>query len=220
MPRLIPLFATLAVACGASQAATVYSQNFESGSAGTAWTGAGTVQSTAGLSAFGFGAQHLRNDTDVASVLTISGLGAHSALTLSFDLALWDSIDGNPGSFPYGDLFQVSADGSFLVNQLFGNYGTPDGLSMGPGTVITQNGANLGYSGFVDSARAVSITFAHSASSVSFSFAFPNSQGGSDESFGLDNVLVSANAVPEPGTYAMMALGLAGVAVAARRRAR
>ncbi|HRI17832.1 MAG TPA: PEP-CTERM sorting domain-containing protein [Burkholderiaceae bacterium] len=201
----------------AAQASTVYSQDFESG-ADAAWSGVVAVQSTAGLSGFGFGALHVFNNTTSASVLSLSGLAAHTSMTVSFDLAIWDSVDGNAGGFPYGDTFELIVDGSPVISQLFGNYGTPGGTSLGPGTVIVQNTSNLGYSGFVDSARAVTVTFAHSGGSAALAFQFPNSQGGTDEAFGIDNVQVSINAVPEPGTYALMAVGLALVAGMARRR--
>ncbi len=65
--------ALLLPAVGAAQT-TVYTNTFESGVAGAAFSGAGTVQSTGGLSAFGFGAQHLKNDGISSSVLTLGGL--------------------------------------------------------------------------------------------------------------------------------------------------
>ena len=86
--------AALALIAGAqvsgAQAATVYSQSFESGVAGSEWSGGGSVQETGGLSLFGFGQMHLRNDGAGASLLTLSGLAAHTELTVSFSLAMWD----------------------------------------------------------------------------------------------------------------------------------
>jgi hypothetical protein len=212
----------------ASAQTTVYGTNtFEGGFAGLGWSGAGTVQSTGGLSAFGFGAQHLRNDTQSASILTLSGLAPHTSMTLSFLLAMWDSIDN-------GDQFQISADGNLLFNSgpsvAFGNYGTLSGQCEGPGTRVSGLFTSFGLPDYGyntvnhDCGRSVSFTFAHSASSVVFSFQYPGSQTLLDESFGLDNVLVQTNTtstpstVPEPSTYGMLGLGLVGLLLAKRRR--
>ncbi len=73
---------------GGAEAAQVYSQNFESGSAGVEWSGGGSVQTSAGFGAFGFGELHLRNEGSSASALTLSNLAAHSELTFTFSLAM------------------------------------------------------------------------------------------------------------------------------------
>jgi hypothetical protein len=206
-------------------AATVYSQDFEGSGPFPEWTGAGSVQTTGGLSSFGFGAQHLRNDTQAASILTLTGLAPHTQLTLNFDMALWDSIDIG------GDIFQVILDGTFLVNTNdFGNYFPSDNISHGPGVHITDPftafavpdyGQNPG---FRDAGRrVVGLTLAHTSSTAVFTFVFPNSQGSSDESFGLDNVVVTSDAVstgpgvPEPSTLLLSLTGLAAALVLRKR---
>ena len=217
------LFSLMLLPAVASSQTTVYSNNFESGSAGSAFSGAGAVQSTGGLSAFGFGSNHLRNEGSSSTVLSLSGLGTHTSMTLNFSLAMWDSID-------WGDIFVVRADGADLFNASFGNYGTPSDQCEGPGTRLTAAFSdfvtpNYGFGFNRDCARGVSFTFAHSASNVAFSWAYPGTQGGADESFGIDDVVVQTNAVitpgttvPEPSIYAMMAAGLAAVLVVRRKQ--
>lgn len=204
-----PLVFAALLGWGSAHAGTVYTQTFESGSAGPNWSGIKSIKSTEGLSAFGFGSLHLKNNGQSASVLTLSRLKPHNEMTVSFSLAMWDSIDSD------SDLFQVQVDGGFVINREFGNYW---GESTGPGTALTPpfTGSytpNLGYQYWRDSARAVSVTFAHSAPSATISFQFPNSQGGGDESFGIDNVVVTTRPVPEPATFALMGLGLMGLAL-------
>jgi PEP-CTERM motif len=199
---------------------TVYSNTFESGSLGSEWSGAGTLQSTGGLSAFGFGALHLRNEASGATNLSLSGLGAHSSMTVRFSLAMWDSIDN-------GDTFSFFVGNVPLFNGTFGNYYTSSGQCEGPGTRLTPDftafyAPNYGYASYRDCARDVSFSFAHTASAETFSWRYPDTQGGSDESFGIDNVTISTNVsqsvVPEPSSYALLLAGLGAIGVARRRR--
>jgi hypothetical protein len=202
-----------------AQAATVYSEDFESGVLGAEWSGAGSLQSSQGLSAFGFGQLHLKNDGPLTTQLNLTGLAPHTTMTLSFSLAMWDSID-------IGDLFQVAVDGSFLFNSTnFGNYFPADNVSHGPGVHITApftdfGTPNYGYNSFRDAAQTVSFTFSHSSSTMQLNIQYPDTQGGPDESFGIDNVLVVTDAVPEPGSYALFAAGLGVLTLLRRGRPR
>jgi hypothetical protein len=200
------LFGALLATTGA-QADVVYSNNFESNAAG--FVGGGSLQTTGGLSAFGFGQQHLRNEGTAATTLNLAGLAAHTSLSFSFDLAMWDSID--LGS----DTFEIKVDGItvFATSTEFGNYFPTDNIGRGPGTQITPAFTafavpDFGFGvGFRDSARSASFTLNHSSATAAISFRYPNSQGGSDESFGIDNIVVNtdaANTVPEPGSIALV----------------
>lgn len=209
--------------------AVIYQQNFEAGaSLPVGWSGAGAIETTGGLSAFGFGANHLRNAGTFSTLLTLTGLAAHSTLTLSFDLALWDSVDLG------GDDLTLKADGVNLISATIpiGNYFPADNLGVGPGALLTPTFTafalpNFGQNpGFRDSARRISsITFSHTASSAVFAFAFPNSQGGSDESFGIDNIIVESNAaaadpagIPEPSTFVLAAGALVTLITLRRKK--
>lgn len=210
--------------------AVIYSQNFEVGDSLPEWTGHGSVQSTVGLGSLGLGEFHLRNTIGGAPVMTLSlgGLAAHSNLTISFDLALWDSLDFG------GDIFELLVDGTAAINQTFGNYfapgpSCPDGGCVGgPGTLVSPEPVNFttpdfGYSLFRDSLRRVTITVPHSASTATIAFRGSALGDVSDESFGIDNVQVQSDApdepaaIPEPSTLGLAAIGLAA-ARAARRR--
>jgi hypothetical protein len=202
----------------------VYSNDFEANTA-PGWSGAGSIQSPAGLVNVGFGKHHWRNDFVGTSTLTVSGLAAHTSLNFSFDLAMWDSID-------QGDRFVIRVDGVAVYDSStdFFNYGN-DTQGHGPGTLISDPFTGFGTPdygfnpGFRDSARHASFTLAHSGFSAEISFAFPNSQGGTDESFGIDNIVVSINSdpgpsgVPEPASLALVLGGLA-LSVSARRHTR
>jgi MYXO-CTERM domain-containing protein len=207
-------------------AGTVYTQDFEGSGPIPEWTGAGSVQTSAGLGAVGFGLQHFKNDGSAATTLTLTGLAPHSFIDLTFDLAMWDSLDWG------SDIFQVSVNGVFAINQTFGNYfapgGCPSGCIDGPGTALTPgptdfSNPQFGYNSFRDSARRVNFQIADSAGTAVISFQFPNTQGAPDEAFGVDNILVQTDAdagtpgVPEPASM-MLALGGLAAGAAWRRR--
>jgi hypothetical protein len=207
-PVVVALIATIASAFlpTPARAVTVYSNDFESGSLGAEFSGAGSIQPSAGLSAFGFGSQHLRNDTQSATTLTLLGMAAHVTVTLGFDLAMWDSID-------IGDHFVITAGDSALYDSTdFGNYYPIEMISHGPGTAISDPFIdhwypNYGYGAQRDSARSVSYTFPHNSSSLVISWQYPDSQTGWDESFGIDNLTVSMDVVPEPAACLLACFG-------------
>lgn len=123
---------------------------------------------------------------------------------LAFDAAGRTSA---PGTRP-GDVFLVSG---------------PPGS---PGNHAPRTGASevnsLGYDAGtghdpMDSVYHLSFMFAHTATTVQFDF-LALLEGGPGETWGLDNVTVSATGVPEPASIAVLAVGLLGLGAARRRK--
>ena len=216
-------------------AQVVFSTNFEAGQPAQI-TGLGSIQSTQALPAGVFGSQQFYNDTTLtgnagATLLTLSGLGAHSTLSLSFDFIAWNSWDGTGSSFPQGDFFEVLLDGTLLASISPNNAsGT---LSIAGPALLIAGPAPYGFGDSApffnrDTAYAVTVSnFAHSNATAAFTFRVNGNgwQGGSDEAFGLDNIIVSipgriTAAVPEPATWAMMITGFGFIGARLRLRRR
>jgi hypothetical protein len=188
------------------------------------------VQGYAGLGASGnqFGGSFLRTIPANTITLTLSNLPQHDSLSLAFLFAAIDSLDGT-GTFPSGDFFVVSIDGVTIFNESFANalpsqiqsYSPPAGVTLarhqdlgfsGPGGYYTDSAYDMG-------ADPVFSNIPHSASSVTITFLMqgPGNQNLDDESWAIDNLRVSVNALPEADTIALLAAG--GLALAARRAA-
>jgi hypothetical protein len=217
---------------------TVFSTDFESGLP-TELSGAGNIEGTWGYSSFGFGNSFLRNTTSGATVLTLTGLPSHDSLTLAFDLAIIDSWDGTTSSFGGAnavDTFTVSVDGATKFSATFDNFVQCDQSAPTSNTITF--GTQLGFTGVTSNAHVyrcdgtlisgsidywdsaydfskpvVGLTgLPHNASDVTISFSAGGSgwQGGTDESWAIDNVRVSvaSTLVPEPSERGMIFCGL------------
>ncbi len=195
-----------------SASAQLYSEDFNTGVAGPEWS----IQT---VTAAPSGEQFLGRFANATATLTLGSLPAHSELTVSFDLYIINTMDGNePFTVSEGanTLFQTTFSNNANAGQWFPNQ-IGQGVTSSPGTGADPNSQTLlqfpPING-ADLANAVyhlSFTFPHADSALAFSVSASGLQGISDESWGIDNVVVT----PTPG------VGLVGVAaglLAGRRR--
>ena len=207
-----------------TQAATVFSTDFESGvpsqlAPGTALiTG---VQGYAGLGVPGnqFGGSFLRSSTGNTVSLSLSGLPSHTSISLDFLFAAIDSLDGT-GTFPAGDFFNVTLDGNQIFRESFAN-ATPTQIQSyhSPVGVELARHLNLGFQGpngfFTDSAYYLGAdpifqNIAHTSSSALITFVIEGGgiQSLTDESWAMDNLKVSVAPVPIPAASLLFLSGL------------
>lgn len=203
----------------------IYQNDFESQAVGTEWLGASLTTTPSGCTrCTSFLGQFLNE----AVILQLPNLPLHVSATLDFDLYVIRSWDGNIAQFGGPDIFRVlnntnslSFQSTFSNNWPFGpqfNQAFPD---VYPGGVFpTQAGAvekqTLGYifdanpvgNVPMDAVYHLNFTFQHSDPALSLFFQAQNLTSLADESWGLDNVRVSVNVVPELSSAALLLAGL------------
>ena len=134
--------------------------------------------------------------------LTLNGLARHKSVTVSFDLHVLKSWDGNNPN--YGpDRWKLSvAGGPTLLDTSFSNNFKTGAYDLSlqdypQAGSRPQSGAaaakTLGYAFFGDSTYHLTFTFPHTAGDLvlEFSSSLFEGKGTQDESWGLDNVVVS-----------------------------
>ncbi len=247
--RIVSLLAAglLAAGGGSAQAAVVFFDSFSSGSAAAEFSGAGSVVGVGGYNSInGFADNFLHNDTGaigagtgLSTNLSLNGLAAHTSMTIEFDLAMIDSWDGTtPPHAP--DYFRLLVDSTnaMVVSVDNGEQSTneivPTGATnriplqqlFGNGVVANPDPNCSSY--FCDSGFSIALTLAHSSSSALLSFiangsGYHSGIGALDESWAIDNVRVSTNAVtavPLPAALPLFAAGLGLLGLFGWRRKR
>ena len=188
-------FHSLAVVAAQPAWQGLYFNDFES-IVGAEWSN-GKTDVTPAARARGFLGQF--GDENV--ILTLSDLPAHTQATVSFDLFILRSWDGN-NQIHGPDIWQLKVDGGpTLLHTTFANapvnfedfrQAYPDDYPGGdypPYTGATEI-KTLGYTDAPDSVYHLRYTFDHIASIMSLDFSGQGLQEIKDESWGLDNVEV------------------------------
>ncbi len=192
-------------------------------------SGAGELRSVQGFAGLGvddmlFDGLMLVNDSaeSARTTVTLTGLGGHSAVRVDFLLALIDSWDGLEEENWGPDSFNIAIDGVTMFSEVFSNRGGDAGRGTydGPAVNMLADPSSLGFNAWhLDSAIAFSgagaLEFAHTGSTLTIEFWASGQawQGGTDESFGIDNLSVTL--VPTPGAAGAMLLA---TGFATRRR--
>ena len=192
---------------------TVFSTDFNAG-VPAQFSGITTTEPVQGYEGLGtgsnvFGGDFLRNTSGknfgggpppAKTTLTLTGLPAHSSVSLRFLLAIIDSWDGN-SCFAGPDIFNVKVDGLLIFSEVFENsdcgtqtYVPPAGVEL---VRKVQLGFNPGNTHHRDAAYNMGLEPAfndipHTSSTLTIEWFSSGSgwQGGTDESWGIDNVEV------------------------------
>jgi len=211
---------------------SVFSENFNGGSAPAEFSGITSVVSVQGYAGIGgFSGDFLRNSSTgnpaSATTLTLTGLAPHLSVDLNFLLAVNDSWDGfNNGAGP--DVFNVTVDGASVFSEVFANDSLADqGFDPTNATGARLSyGSGLGFNGnFTDAAYDLGGLPAfngipHTGSTLTVSWFASGGvwQGGSDEAWAIDNVEVIINVIPEPTTVGLLiSSGILGILMRRRR---
>lgn len=150
-----------------------------------------------------------RTRVDQTVILTLKDLGKHTKVAVSFDLYILKSWDGDSSQFGPDRFSLRVAGGALLLDTTFSNNpklkedgsyqsypaSNGEGASNAPQTGAALTGT-LGYSNFFkESVYQLSYEFPHTEPTLTLEFASSlfEGKGTTDESWGLDSVIVSAN---------------------------
>lgn len=157
------------------------------------------------------------------ATLALYGLPAHSSVTISFDFYAINSWDGDSGGGIGPDSFTFGVDGSDQFDETFAIFTGMTQSYPNPGNP-GQSGADaintLGFGPYGDQIYNLTFTVPHVNGNIIFDWEGHGLQSLPDESWGIDNIVVSIDGeapVPEVHHYASM-LGAALIATRALRR--
>jgi hypothetical protein len=210
--RLLMLVVTIGIlTTTAARATVVFSTDFESGLPAQISAPGSViepVQGYAGLGGNPFAGNLLRYDAlaIMDTKLKLAGLPQHDAVTIGFLLAIIDSWDGT-------ELLQIYLDGTLVFSHWF-QIATGDASSyVAPAGGLLSSGSNLGWTNssyhgrdraYDLSVDSLFVNIPHTADTLEVTWrlgavsggAAANWQGGTDESWGIDNLTVSVSGTP------------------------
>ncbi len=217
----------VAASLAAPAAAATFTFDFESGTPAE-FTGEGFTAPAGAMAGYnGFAGNFWLNNAfaNQATNIALSGLAAHDQVSLSFGLALIDSWDGQNGA-PAPDYFSIYEGNNELFRISVGNAsGGNSELIPASATNRSQPG-NVVYSYWPDSIFDVAFSFAHSGSTLGLSLFAHGAgwQGSSDESWGIDNLVITTREVnqpapvPLPAGLPLLLAGLGALGLVKRRK--
>jgi len=220
----LALFILLAFSLPCS-AAVVFTSDFELGTP-PELSGAGSRVSVAGFPvAAGLGGYAWQNTSAgnpaTPTTISLTGLAAHTWLRVSFDFIAFDSWDGLNQTWGPDYLNLVIGASAAQYSVIHSPASIEDHQVSGPfdnssiGRTFSDGTSYGGNSGWPDSVWHIVFQIPHAAGTADLNFFASGSgwQGGSDESFGLDNIVVQTDtaAVPEPSAMILLGSGLIGL---------
>jgi hypothetical protein len=170
------------------------------------------------------------------TTLTLTGLPAHSAIDLGFLLAIISSWDGSSGEGAAGgDFFNIQVDGVVVFSESFDKFFETDQSYVPPpgGLLTPRPFPDLGFPDpdqpgavFPDAAYNMALelrlnNIPHTSSSLTVEWfaSGPGWQGGNDESWAIENLVVNLDvAATVPAPPSVVLLGVGAALLGARRR--